>query len=138
MLTQSARVNPLTKRFFCLLLCISLLLPTLSFAEDTTGNVEWTDAVEHVSDEDEVFIFETGASVDAPGTVDADVFADSPSEPEPSPELLCSHENSERISGGRGAETEWVYETEKHHIRSYEQTYLVVCTALRQNDGMAK
>lgn len=135
---SSARANTLIKRFLCLLLCVSLLFLTLSFAEDTTGNVEWIDAAEHSGNEDEVFIFETGASVDAPGTVDADVFADSPSEPEPSPELLCSHENSERISGGRGAETEWVYETEKHHIRSYEQTYLVVCTALRQNDGMAK
>ena len=129
MLTQSARVNPLTKRFFCLLLCVSLLLPTLSFAEDTTGNVEWTDAVEHVSDEDEVFIFETGASVDAPGTVETDVFVDSSSEPEPSSEPLCSHENSERIPVGRGTETEWVYETEEYHIRSYEQMYHVVCAA---------
>lgn len=129
MLTQSARVNPLIKRFFCLLLCVSLLLPTLSFAEDPTGSVEWTDAVERVSDEDDVFIFETGASVDAPGTVETDVFVDSPSEPEPSSEPLCSHENSERIPVGRGTETEWVYETEKYHIRSYEQTYQVVCAA---------
>ena len=97
MLTQCARVNPLIKRFFCLLLCVSLLLPTLSFAEDPTSSVEWTDAVEHVSDEDEVFIFETGASVDAPGTVETDTFAASPNEPEP----LCSHENSARIPGGR-------------------------------------
>lgn len=129
MLTQCARVNPLIKRFLCLLLCVSLLLPTLSFAEDTTGNVEWTNAVEHVSDEDEVFIFETGASVDAPGTVETDVFVDSSSEPEPSSEPLCSHENSERIPVGRGTETEWVYETEEYHIRSYEQMYHVVCAA---------
>ena len=125
MLTQCARVNPLIKRFFCLLLCVSLLLPTLSFAEDPTSSVEWTDAVEHVSDEDEVFIFETGASVDAPGTVETDTFAASPNEPEP----LCSHENSARIPGGRGTETEWVYETEKYHVRSYEQMYQVVCAA---------
>lgn len=129
MQTSNARVKTLIKRFLCLLLCVSLLLPTLSFAEDTTGNVEWTDAVEHVSDEDEVFIFETGASVDAPGTVETDVFVDSSSEPEPSSEPLCSHENSERIPVGRGTETEWVYETEEYHIRSYEQMYHVVCAA---------
>lgn len=129
MLTQSTRVNPLIKRFFCLLLCVSLLLPTLSFAEDTTDSVEWTDAVEHFCDEDDIFIFETDASVDAPGAVEADVFVDSPNEPEPSPEPLCSHESSERVPCGRGTETEWVYETEKYHVRSYEQTYQVVCAA---------
>ena len=129
MLTQCARVNPLIKRFFCLLLCVSLLLPTLSFAEDPTGSVEWIDAAEHTDNEDEVFIFETGASVDAPGTVETDTFVDSPSAPEPSPETLCSHENSARIPGGRGTETEWVYETEKYHVRSYEQMYQVVCAA---------
>lgn len=107
-----ARGYKLLNRLFCLLLCVSFMTPGLSVSEEIPGEPEgvvWCEHEEHAASGDELFVFESPESV-AP--------ADAPA---------CAHESAERIAGERGNESDWRYETENHHVRTFDRTYRTVC-----------
>ncbi len=107
-----ARGCKLLNRLFCLLLCVSFMTPGLSAPEEIPGEPEgvvWCEHEEHAASGDELFVFESPESA-APADVPA-----------------CTHESVERIAGERGNESDWRYETENHHVRTFDRTYRMVC-----------